>query len=74
MQNMKAQRNTFQIINDEGVFSQTIKSHLNCVSKGNDQNAICQSKHILEKMAMGPGCADNEQAAYLLKTFFPDHK
>ena len=74
MQNMKAQRNTFQIIGEEGLFSHTLNFHLAYLVKGSNKDAIRQSGDLLEKLAMGTPSADSEQAFVLWQKYFSGNK
>jgi len=67
---MKATRNTFQIISEDGLFSHNLRFHLAYLVKGENKEAIRQAENILEKIAMGKPSADSEQAFELWNKFF----
>jgi hypothetical protein len=67
---MKTKRTTFDILNDEGLFSHTLNFHLYHLVKGENHDAIKQSANLLEKLAMGSTTADSEQAFVLWQKYF----
>lgn len=71
---MKATRNTFQIISENGLFSHALNFHLAHLVKGNNKEAIRQAENMIEKMAMSKPSADSEQAFELWNKFFLSNK
>jgi len=71
---MKATKNTFQIINENGLFSLTLQLHLAQLVKSKNHDAIRQGANLLEKLAMQQSTADSEQAFVLWQKFFVNNK
>lgn len=67
---MKATRNTFQIISEDGLFSHALNFHLAHLVKGDNKEAIRQAENLLEKIAMNPTSTDSEQAFVLWNKYF----
>lgn len=71
---MKAKRNTYQIISENGLFSHALNFHLAHLVKGDNKEAIRQAENMIEKMAMSTPSADSEQAFELWNKFFLSNK